>query len=399
MSQFVVPISSVSRNDIENVGKYAGELGELHQIGIPIPDGFIITSSSLQQFLAENNLRPESSEKQFVHASFPQKVIRKIVRAYGRLSGILKDAIVVVTSSSPFSSLNNISYEVKGDANLILRVKSIWEYECGKKPFEDNISIVVQKKIESKKTGIIFTQDPHSPDETVVHIKHKSMVSHYAVSKGNLDIIFRGHLSKAKISHKISDNEAIALASIGKKLEEYFRYPQEVKFAIDKNKIYVLETKSLIRSIKKPIFYNNFPEFNHKPKINHRVFLKGISSFPGIATGQVKVVRVFLKGISSFPGIATGQVKVVPNLKDLKSPLPGEIIVTSIISTDSFPIIKKIGGIIAENVPLSGNDRVLYSKIVARPLVFSVKNATKILHNGNIVTVDGGKGEIYKGGV
>jgi len=378
MSQFVVPISSVSRNDIENVGKYAGELGELHQIGIPIPDGFIITSSSLQQFLAENNLRPESSEKQFVHASFPQKVIRKIVRAYGRLSGILKDAIVVVTSSSPFSSLNNISYEVKGDANLILRVKSIWEYECGKKPFEDNISIVVQKKIESKKTGIIFTQDPHSPDETVVHIKHKSMVSHYAVSKGNLDIIFRGHLSKAKISHKISDNEAIALASIGKKLEEYFRYPQEVKFAIDKNKIYVLETKSLIRSIKKPIFYNNFPEFNHKPKINH---------------------RVFLKGISSFPGIATGQVKVVPNLKDLKSPLPGEIIVTSIISTDSFPIIKKIGGIIAENVPLSGNDRVLYSKIVARPLVFSVKNATKILHNGNIVTVDGGKGEIYKGGV
>jgi len=378
MSQFVVPISSVSRNDIENVGKYAGELGELHQIGIPIPDGFIITSSSLQQFLAENNLRPESSEKQFVHASFPQKVIRKIVRAYGRLSGILKDAIVVVTSSSPFSSLNNISYEVKGDANLILRVKSIWEYECGKKPFEDNISIVVQKKIESKKTGIIFTQDPHSSDETVVHIKHKSMVSHYAVSKGNLDIIFRGHLSKAKISHKISDNEAIALASIGKKLEEYFRYPQEVKFAIDKNKIYVLETKSLIRSIKKPIFYNNFPEFNHKPKINH---------------------RVFLKGISSFPGIATGQVKVVPNLKDLKSPLPGEIIVTSIISTDSFPIIKKIGGIIAENVPLSGNDRVLYSKIVARPLVFSVKNATKILHNGNIVTVDGGKGEIYKGGV
>ena len=378
MSQFVVPISSVSRNDIENVGKYAGELGELHQIGIPIPDGFIITSSSLQQFLAENNLRPESSEKQFVHASFPQKVIRKIVRAYGRLSGILKDAIVVVTSSSPFSSLNNISYEVKGDANLILRVKSIWEYECGKKPFEDNISIVVQKKIENKKTGIIFTQDPHSSDETVVHIKHKSMVSHYAVSKGNLDIIFRGHLSKAKISHKISDNEAIALASIGKKLEEYFRYPQEVKFAIDKNKIYVLETKSLIRSIKKPIFYNNFPEFNHKPKINH---------------------RVFLKGISSFPGIATGQVKVVPNLKDLKSPLPGEIIVTSIISTDSFPIIKKIGGIIAENVPLSGNDRVLYSKIVARPLVFSVKNATKILHNGNIVTVDGGKGEIYKGGV
>ena len=101
MSQFVVPISSVSRNDIENVGKYAGELGELHQIGIPIPDGFIITSSSLQQFLAENNLRPESSEKQFVHASFPQKVIRKIVRAYGRLSGILKDAIVFCIAPSP----------------------------------------------------------------------------------------------------------------------------------------------------------------------------------------------------------------------------------------------------------------------------------------------------------
>ena len=326
MSQFVVPISSISRNDIDTVGKYAGELGELHHIGVPIPDGFIITPFGLQQFLTENNLGPKSSEKQFIHAPLPQKVAREIVNAYRRLSGVLKDSIVAVTSSSPFSSLHNISYEVKGDANLVLRIKSIWAYEYGKEPFENDISIVVQKKIESKKTGVIFTQDPHSTDETVLHIKHKNMASHYSVSKGNLDITFKGHLSKAKTSHKISDDEAIALASIGKKVEEYFRYPQEVKFAIDKNKIYVLETKSLIKNIKKPIFYNNFPEFNHKPKINHSVFLKGISNFPGIATGPVRVLL---------------------DLKTLKNIVPGQIIVTSRIEPEEFRVMKKVGAVIA----------------------------------------------------
>lgn len=378
MSQFVVPISTVDKSKIDAVGKYAGELGDLHHIEIPIPDGFIITSSSFRQFLLINNLGVASSEKQILHGSMSQDMIREIIKAYRHICGILRESIVILTSSSPLSSLSNLSYEVKGDANLFLKIKAIWASEYVKNDYDNNTSIVVQRKIESKKEGTIFTEDPHSTDETVVHIKHKNMSSHFSVSKKDLDIVFKGHLSKSKNSHRISDSEAIELSLIGKKLEEYFRYPQEIKFVILKNKIYILETKSLLKNIKKPIFYNNFPDFNYKPKINHSVLLRGISNFPGIATGQVRIVS---------------------DLKNLKKVLPSQIIVTSIISPDLFSVIKKVGGIIAENNPFAGYSRILYSNMVARPSVFNVKNATKILHNGNVVTLDGGKGEVYKGGL
>lgn len=354
MNQFVIGISKIDRRDIDIAGKYAVELGELSKIGIPIPESFVITISGFKHFLAENN----------------KNIIREISKAYKLLGGFLNDSFVIVTSSSP-SGLNNINYEVKGDANLIQKIKQIWAMQSG-------VAIVVQKKIVSEKNGILFTEDPHTADKTIIHIKHRNMVSHYSISKKNLDIIFKGHLSKTNWSHKISDQEAIELASIGKKLQKYFYFPQEVKFAIYKNRVCILETKTMMRAVVVPVSYDSLPYLSsYKPKVKR---------------------EILLRGISNFPGIVTGQVRIIPDLKELKSVFPGQIIVTSKISPDSFPLIKKIRGIVVENIPLVGYSRILYSNIVAKPSIFNVKNATKILHTGNVVTVDGAKGVIYKGG-
>lgn len=311
MSQFVLGISKIDKRDIDIAGKFAVELGELSRIGIPVPDGFIVTANCFREFLIENKLTPASLEKQIMHTPMSKEIVSYINNSYKRLGSTFKESKVSVISSSPFS-FKNIHYEVKGDANLIRKIKEIWATQFSKiSLFQNNINhpndfhkldiaIVVQKKIDDGKSGKIFTQDPLRSDKTKIVIEGDRNTSHYVISKRNLDIIFKGHLTHAKRYHKISDKEAVELAKLGKKIEKHFYFPQEIRFTIYKNKIYILETIPITNIVSKPsphsvappvLFPNSYP---HYPKLSPQhtkrdILLKGIYTFPGIATGRVRV--------------------------------------------------------------------------------------------------------------
>lgn len=399
MSQFVLGISKIDKRDIDIAGKFAVELGELSHIGIPIPEGFIVTAGCFREFLIGNKITPTSSEKQIMHIPMSKDLAHEINNAYKELGSTFRESKVSVVSSSPFS-FKNIHYEVKGDANLILKIKEIWASQFSKISLLENninhpndfhkldIAIVVQKKIQNEKSGKIFTQDPLTSDRSKIVIEQDRNISHYLMSKKNLDIIFKGHLTKERL-HKISDKEAHALAIFGKKIEKHFYFPQEIRFAIDKNKIYILETKPMTNIISKPsphsvappvLFPNSYP---HYPKLSREHTKRDI----------------LLKGICAFPGIATGRVRVYKNSKAIHNVIPSEILVVPKIEANLFPIIKKARGLITESVSFTNHDKTVYRKFVGRPIIQGAKNATVILHTGNVVTLNGTKGEIYKGGL
>ncbi|MEK7516979.1 MAG: PEP/pyruvate-binding domain-containing protein [Patescibacteria group bacterium] len=387
MSAFVLSISQIDKRDIDIAGKFAAELGELSHIGIPMPKGFIVTASCFREFLIENKLTPASAEKQVMRGFMSNDMVSKINNAYKELGGVLKESKVSVISSSPFS-FEATHYEVKGDANLILKIKEIWAAQFSKISLIKNsinntndlhkldIAIVVQKKIESEKNGRIFTEDPATNDKTKVVIEQGKNTAHYLISKKNLEIIFKGHLTKAKRSHRISDKEAILLAFLGRKIEKYFYFPQEIRFAIHGNIIYILETKPVTSIVQPPV--GSLSHTPHKLKVKRHILLKGASNFPGIATGPVKIIT---------------------DSKDLQKINPQEIIVLSALAYDLFPKIKRAGAIVVKNHSLTGRDKFLYRIEVGKPSILNVRDAGKVLHTGNVVTVDGAKGEIYKGGL
>ena len=51
-----------------------------------------------------------------------------------------------------------------------------------------------------------------------------------------------------------------------------------------------------------------------------------------------------------------------------------------------------------ENGYFSNHDKMIYGRLVGKPIIHGAKNATKVLRSGNVVTINGEKGEIYKGG-
>lgn len=105
--------------------------------------------------------------------------------------------------------------------------------------------------------------------------------------------------------------------------------------------------------------------------------------------------KIIAKGRPASPGIAKGIVKVVTEIRQLDKLEEGDIL--CVLSSNpawtvgmlkSKALISEIGGV------------VCHAAVVARelgvPCVVAVPNITKILKDGQIIKVDGGKGIIYE---
>ena len=55
----VLWFNQIDLEDVSQVGGKGGNLGEMYQLGIPVPNGFVVTSHAYFQFIEENNLKPK----------------------------------------------------------------------------------------------------------------------------------------------------------------------------------------------------------------------------------------------------------------------------------------------------------------------------------------------------
>ena len=57
MEKLVVWFKEIDKNDIALVGGKGANLGEMLKNGIPVPNGFIVTSEAYYEFIAANSLK------------------------------------------------------------------------------------------------------------------------------------------------------------------------------------------------------------------------------------------------------------------------------------------------------------------------------------------------------
>jgi pyruvate kinase len=77
---------------------------------------------------------------------------------------------------------------------------------------------------------------------------------------------------------------------------------------------------------------------------------------------------------------------------------PGEILVAPSTSADYVDAIRKAAGIITEDDSLTSHAAVIGLRLRV-PVIVGVKNATRLIHDGEIVTLDMQRGLIYSGSV
>ena len=308
----------------------------------------------------------------------PDDIRSDIIRAYNKLCGAeiptsSQEVYVAVRSSATAEDLPDASFagqqatflNVKGAENVVKAVQKCWaslfesraiyyRQEKGYSHLKVGLAAVVQEMVQSEKSGVMFTSDPITNDRNKIGIEAayglgEIVVSgsitpdRYVVSKDKLEILEK-HVAKqtwmiTKVDdrnehvevkpelqerQKITDDEIIQLAKYGKEIEEHYKWPQDIEWAIAGGEIFIVQSRP-ITTLKK--------------------------GGEAVEEGAVSVssAEIILRGLGASPGVAVGRVKLIPTAKDIGRMEKGEILVTEMTSPDYVPAMKKAAAILTNS--------------------------------------------------
>ena len=379
---------------------------EMHNISLSDPQSFSDASSKVKRLI--------------LSAEMPKEIANQIMLNYLKLGGTFSKQKVAVRSSATAEDLPTASFagqqvtylDVQGEANVVRRVHDCWAslfepraifYREENKfdHFKVGIAVPVQIMIPSDVSGVMFTIDPISNEKNKIVIEAvyglgeymvQGVVSpdHYVVEKNSLEILQKTissqkvQLIRAKIEtkeasvptrlqnkRKLTDNQIIEVAKLGRKAHQHYFFPQDIEWAIFKNKVYILQSRPITTINKKNENLKEEIKIDRKP---------------------------ILIGVPASPGIASGPTKKIMTSKEINKINNGEVLVTSMTTPDFVPAMKKAVAIITDKGGQTSHAAIV-SRELGIPCVVGTTKATKIFNSGKIVTVNGSKGEIYEGGI
>jgi pyruvate, water dikinase len=363
----------------------------------------------------------------------PYEVKLEIITNYQRLNQEENDSaatLVAVRSSATAEDLPDASFagqqetylNIMGNEELLQAVQKCWAslftaravYYRKKQGFNTEgvgLCAVIQKMVQSDVSGVMFTADPNG-DETKIIIEAgfglgETVVSgsitpdNYVVNKETLA------LENKKINHqtfmlvrdsgknteinlgeskatmqKLEDDKIIALAKIGKRIEDHYAKPMDVEWAMEKNELYIVQARPITTLKAKEV-----SEEEAKEKEQEKEELQ---------EKQDSGEKALLTGLPASPGIISGIVKVVPSIDDIVKVNSGDILVTKMTSPSWVPVMKKAAGIITDE-----GGRTCHAAIVSRelgiPCIVGTSRATIDLKDGQEVTLDGYNGKVFGG--
>ncbi|MFH1255782.1 MAG: phosphoenolpyruvate synthase [Candidatus Diapherotrites archaeon] len=384
----------------------------------------------------ERTMELEEKAKQvralILSAKMPEDISVEIQKAYMKLSStelpIFKSsselAYVAVRSSATAEDLPEASFAGQQDTylNMLGRkeltdaVQRCWAslftaravYYRKKQGFPTDkvgIAVVVQKMVESESSGIMFTAEPATGDtskivieaglglgeaivsgsitpDTFVIEKDSMQLMSKKISVQKWRIVKSGKGTKREeiqekigAAQKLSDKFILELAGIGAEIEAHYGAPQDIEWALEKNKLYIVQSRA-ITTIKS----------GRKAKEGEEAEEKKLK----------KGLVVLTRGLAASPGISYGKVKLIPSVEQIEKVEEGDVLVTKMTAPDWVPAMRKSAAIVTEE-----GGTTCHASIVSRelgiPCVVGTLNALTAMKNSAFATVDGFKGLVYEG--
>ena len=296
---------------LEMVGGKGMSLSKLLTAGIPVPEGFHVTTTSYKIFVEKNHIQPhinklldgidsnntsqlENASTQigmlFHNGEMPQEVSDAIKTAYAGLGNIA----VAVRSSATAEDLPDASFagqqetylNIQGENEVLDAVKrcwaSLWTARAIAYRVKNDIkqeivalAVVVQKLAFSDASGVMFTLNPINgrrsemivnaawglgesvvsslvtPDTIVVDKDAERIVSYEVANKeimtvrnsdGTEEIPTPEQFRK---KHALTRNQVMRLTQLGKKIEKYYEMPMDVEWALEKDKLYIVQARPI----------------------------------------------------------------------------------------------------------------------------------------------------------
>jgi pyruvate kinase len=125
--------------------------------------------------------------------------------------------------------------------------------------------------------------------------------------------------------------------------------------------------------------------------------LQGVSGSTDLIKVEV-VTAVLGQGIGLGQGSVSGRARVAHTAMDVGNFNHGDILVASGTTADYVEAIRKAAGIITEDESLTSHAAVIGMRLGV-PVIVGVKQATQVIRDGSILTMDTRRGLVYSGAV
>jgi pyruvate, water dikinase len=433
-SQSVIPFDQLAVDDVEVAGGKGANLGELTKAALPVPPGFVITAPAYLDAMDAGGVRSEvrsaagtldpddsaalAATAEHLHdlvrkAGVPDGLRRAVLDAYhgigGGLVAVRSSATAEDTAGTSFAGMNETFTNVSGDEALIDRVVDCWASLFGERVLsyratqhvtdEPAIAVVVQRMVDSDRSGVMFSADPASGDRSRMVIEAAFGLGEVVVGglvEPDTYVIAKDgpRLLEARIGHKpfairrgpsgdervelaaeqaarqvLSPDEILDLARLGTRVEQHYGTPQDMEWAYAANGLWLVQSRPITT-------------------------LDTEATRPAAAPSAG--LEPLLTGLAAAPGSVAGRVHVVHTVEESRALEPGEVLVAPMTTPDWVPTMRRAAALVTDGGGLTCHAAIV-SRELGVPCIVGTRRATEALRDGELVTVDGAGGAIYEG--
>ncbi|WP_413873445.1 phosphoenolpyruvate synthase [Albidovulum sp.] len=452
----------VARGDVALVGGKNASLGEmtvaLSPKGIRVPPGFATTAAAFRSFLATNRLNEviagrlaaldsgrtdlatagRAIREAITGADWPEGIAAEIRAAYAELARRTgrEAPAVAVRSSATAEDLPDASFagqqetflNITGERALLdacrrcfaslytdraITYRALKGFAHEKVALSVGVQLMVRSDLGG--SGVMFSIDTESGFDKVVLINAAWGLGETVV-QGAVDPdeyqVYKPFLARPELapilartlgakerkmiyakgalrptrnvptslaereSFVLSDVEILELARQAVTIEAHYRQPMDMEWAKDgeTGEIYIVQAR---------------PE-----TVQSRMSAAGFRSYAVTAKGPV-----LARGLSVGEAVATGEVCLLDSAAEIGRFVDGAVLVTSTTDPDWVPVMKRAAAIVTDH-----GGRTSHAAIVSRelglPAIVGAGDATRVLHDGQEVTVscaEGEQGFVYAG--
>ncbi len=433
--QFLIPpfvIDLAEMPDAGLAGNKAHNLARLrHELDAPVPTGFSITTTAFLALIEENDLRGPIDEllaaidieqphslarisEQLVGlvrgAVIPDRIRGRILEAFSRMEEQCGGPVRAAVRSSAISEDSEHSFA--GQYHTVLGVDRdgilesylevvaskytpealLYRITLGLADEEAPIAVLVLAMVDAAASGIVYTSEPVAGQEQLaIHCVHglgESLVGGAAspdiffLDRQDLTVIDRrqGRRQEAVRDREpaeqqaflaITDAQARELASWGLRIEALFKGPQDIEWAIDTaGRLFFLQARPL-----------------------RREEVADEETAPSVALPE----PLLAAGSRAAGGVACGRVFLLPG-RDLREIPEGSVLVTRNTPPSLVRVMTRLAAVVADRGSSAGHFATVCREFGV-PLIVDAGQATRILHHGDLVTVDAGRTAVYPGRV
>jgi pyruvate, water dikinase len=284
---YILPFKQLNKGDSSIAGGKGASLGEMINIGMPVPDGFVVVADAFDNFAKSINLNMEIG-RQFEVVKLDDltsiKNASRVIQSLIINTEMSKD--VSEATLEAFDGLNCSEVAVRSSATaedgadvawagqlesymnvekeaLLQSVKLCWASLFSERAIayrfknrlentDVSVAVIVQKMIHSEVAGVAFSVHPVTKESNHIVIEAAKglgeavasgevIPDRYIIQKDTLTIIE----SNIQQDALLPDGHLLELARLVKNIEDYYGFPVDVEWALEKENIYILQSRPI----------------------------------------------------------------------------------------------------------------------------------------------------------